>query len=371
MITSGVLSEIQAESLRLGFNVVGITSPDAIYEQGQRLEEFISDGRHGDMEWLASQRDKRSSPRVLWPAVNSVIALGMNYGPKNNPLNDLAYTGSGVISVYAQGKDYHAILKGRVKQLAQWLLRMYGGDLKVFVDTAPVMEKPLAEMAGIGWQGRHTNLVSREFGSWLFLAEIFTTLELPLSEPAQNYCGSCIKCVDACPTQAINKTGKIDPRRCISYLTIEHKGHISGEFREAMGNRIYGCDDCLAVCPWNKFSSETEESKLAPRSEMVLPSLAELVVLDDISFRTRFSGSPIKRIGRDRFVRNVLIAIGNSKDSSLYELVYKRLKDDSPIVRAMAVWALGCIAPIKAISAKEELYRNELDADVIAEWKLI
>jgi epoxyqueuosine reductase len=330
-----------AQAKALGFDAVGITKPDAVPEAKARLERFIADGAHGDMTWMAETAERRAAPRALWPEVRSVIMLGMNYGPDSDPLVILKHTDRAAISVYAKGDDYHELIKKRLKEIARWLVAHAGGEVKVFVDTAAVMEKPLAASAGLGWQGKHTNLVSREFGSWLFLGSIFTTLDLPADDAVTDACGSCRACFDICPTAAFPEPYRLDARRCISYLTIEHKGHIAREFREAMGNRIYGCDDCLAVCPWNKFAVLSREAKLKARDDLVAPQLAELARLDDAGFRARFSGSPVKRTGRDRFVRNVLIAIGNSADPALAAEARRLLADPSPLVRAMAVWALS------------------------------
>ena len=357
-----------------GFDAIGITSADAIPQATPRLREFLAKGRHGTMGWMAETADRRQSPRALWPEARSVIMLGMNYGPDHDPLEALAQRSHGAISVYAQGRDYHDVIKGRLKQIAGWLHGATGQDVKVFVDTAPVMEKPLAEAAGIGWQGKHTNLVSRELGSWLFLGAIFTTEELPTDVPEADHCGSCRACLDICPTDAFPAPYQLDARRCISYLTIEHKGHIPAEFREAIGNRIYGCDDCLAVCPWNKFAREASEAKLRARDEARSPTLSELLALDDVAFRARFSGAPIKRIGRDRFIRNVLIAAGNSSDQSLRQQVIALLDDASPLVRAMAVWALARLHMADGGGTdwerlKSEHLPSETDAQVRAEWK--
>ena len=282
-----------------------------------RLQRFLAEGMHGDMDWLAATAERRGAPMALWPDVRSVIMLGVNYGPDHDPLAVLVQRDRAAISVYAQGDDYHDLIKKRLKELARWLTAQAGGDVKVFVDTAAVMEKPLAEAAGLGWQGKHTNLVSRQFGSWLFLGAIFTTLDLPADTPEPDSCGSCRACLDVCPTAAFPAPYRLDARRCISYLTIEHKGPIPRELRPLMGNRIYGCDDCLAVCPWNKFAVQGREAKLATREALRAPKLAELARLDDAQFRSVFTKSPVKRTGRDRFVRNVLIAIGNSDDESL------------------------------------------------------
>jgi epoxyqueuosine reductase len=322
------------------------------------------------MDWLVANPERRADPRGLWPAVRSVIMLGVNYGPDENPLAILESRTSGAISVYAQGDDYHDLIKKRLKALARWLVATSGGEVKVFVDTAAVMEKPLAQAAGLGWQGKHTNLVSREFGSWLFLGAIFTTLDLPRDEADADHCGSCQACLDICPTSAFPAPYKLDARRCISYLTIESKAPIPHEFRKAIGNRIYGCDDCLAVCPWNKFAQEGREAKLAAREDLRAPSLAELARLDDATFRARFTKSPVKRIGRDRFVRNVLIAIGNSGDGTLTREAKRLLTDDSPLVRGAAVWALSQLLGREEFSALAATAAStEPDATVRAEWR--
>ena len=300
-----------------GFDIAGVTKPGAVPEAKARLERFLADGAHGDMTWLATTADRRASPDALWPEVRSVIMLGMNYGPDEDPLAILKRKDRAAISTYAKGDDYHELIKSRLKDVARWLVANAGGDVKVFVDTAAVMEKPLAAAAGLGWQGKHTNLVSRQFGSWLFLGSIFTTLDLPADEAEPDNCGTCRACLDICPTAAFPQPYRLDARRCISYLTIEHKGPIPREFRAAMGNRIYGCDDCLAVCPWNKFAVQGREAKLAARDILRAPALAELARLDDAQFRALFAKTAIKRTGRDRFVRNVLIAIGNAGDVSL------------------------------------------------------
>ena len=322
------------------------------------------------MDWMAQTQERRADPRVLWNEVRSIIVLGVNYGPQGDPLAALHDKSTGNISVYARHRDYHEVIKGKLKQLASWLIAQAGeGDVKVFVDTAPVMEKPLAEAAGLGWQGRHTNLVSRDYGSWLFLATIFTTLDIAPDAREEDHCGSCRACLDACPTQAFPAPYQLDARRCISYLTIEHKGHIAPEFRAALGNRIYGCDDCLAACPWNKFAQDAREAKLIARADLEAPKLAELVQLDDATFRTFFAGGPIKRIGHARFLRNVLIAIGNAGDPSLAPLVVARLSHGEPLVRAMAVWALKRLCSHVEFMALMQSYgASEADPDVRAEW---
>jgi epoxyqueuosine reductase len=320
------------------------------------------------MDWLAANAERRADPRKLWPEVRSIVMLGVNYGPDENPLAILSQHQHGAISVYARGDDYHDIIKKRLKVLARWLIATAGGDVKVFVDTAAVMEKPLAVAAGLGWQGKHTNMVSREFGSWLFLGSIFTTLEIPPDDAGENHCGNCHACLDVCPTEAFPAPYQLDARKCISYLTIEHKGPIPRELRARMGNRIYGCDDCLAVCPWNKFAQLGSEAKLAARETLRAPALVELARLDDAAFRAMFTKSPIKRTGRDRFVRNVLIAIGNSGDLTLAREAERLLADTSPLVRGAAVWALTRLMPERIAELKSRS-KNEADASVLDEWR--
>ena len=353
----------------LGFDVVRVTRADLAPEIGAGLDAYIDAGSHGEMDWLAREPERRRHPNGLWPEARSVIVLGMNYGPETDPLETLAHKDRAAVASYALGKDYHDVIKKRLKEIGRWLGEASGKPLKVFVDTAPVMEKPLAQAAGVGWQGKHTNLVSREFGSWLFLGEIFTAADLPADEAEIDHCGSCSACQDICPTAAFPAPYRLDARRCISYLTIEHKGPIPVEFRAAMGNRIYGCDDCLAVCPWNKFASQTAELAFAPREALVAPLLADLVLLDDAGFRAAFAGSPIKRIGRDRFARNVLIAIGNSGAEALAPLVEDLLSDASPLVRGMAVWALARL-DLQLLKACEHKRDHEDDPGVLLEWKM-
>jgi len=322
------------------------------------------------MGWLAARAEERSDPRTLWPEARSVVVLGVNYGPEDDPLATLAQRERGSISVYARNRDYHDLIKKRLKELARWIDARWPGGLKVFVDTAPVMEKPLAEAAGLGWQGKHTNLVSRDFGSWLFLGEIYLSLDLPPDAPHEDHCGECRRCLDVCPTAAFPAPYRLDATRCISYLTIEHKGHIDRDLRVLMGNRIYGCDDCLAICPWNKFARAAREPALLPRSDLAAPRLAALAGLDDAQFRALFSGSPVKRIGRDRFVRNVLIAIGNSGGPALLDAVKPRLDDPSPLVRAMAVWAFARLAgPAELATARAQNLPRETDDAVREEWQ--
>jgi epoxyqueuosine reductase len=355
----------------LGFDCAGITDPGAIADAGRYFQSFLADGAHGDMDWLADRPERRADPRVLWPGVRSVIMLGVNYGPDENPLTILEQRTRGAISIYAQGDDYHDVIKKRLKALARWLVVATGGEVKVFVDTAAVMEKPLARAAGLGWQGKHTNLVSREFGSWLFLGAIFSASELPRDAPEADHCGSCQACLDICPTAAFPAPYKLDARRCISYLTIENKGPIPREFRKAIGNRIYGCDDCLAVCPWNKFAQAGREARLAAREELRAPGLAELSRLDDAAFRTLFAKSPVKRIGRDRFIRNVLIAIGNANEPALAVEAERLLDDPSPLVRGAAIWALAQLIERPRFDAlASSVMAAESDAGVRAEWAM-
>jgi epoxyqueuosine reductase len=368
---SAALKEALAREARaLGFDCIGVTAPDAIADAARHFRDFLASGAHGDMDWLAQNPERRADPRALWSDVRSVIMLGINYGPDADPLAILTQRTRGAISVYAQGDDYHELIKKRLKALARWLVAAKACEVKVFVDTAAVMEKPLAQAAGLGWQGKHTNLVSRTFGSWLFLGAIFTTLDLPGDDAAGDHCGSCQACLDICPTAAFPAPYKLDARRCISYLTIENKGPIPHEFRKAIGNHIYGCDDCLAACPWNKFAQAGHEAKLAARDELRAPELAELAQLDDAAFRAHFPKSPVKRIGRDRFVRNVLIAIGNSNDAALAEIAVGLLGDDSPLVRGAAVWALSQLLarePFEAFASKA--MATEADETVQDEWR--
>ncbi|KQU48335.1 epoxyqueuosine reductase [Sphingomonas sp. Leaf339] len=342
---------IKEKAAELGFAACGIARADAAPLAGERLRQWLSEGQHGDMIWMEERAHHRESPVGLWPAVRSVVSLGMSYAPAIDPLALAGEGGIGRISVYAQGADYHDVVKRQLKALGRWLAGDAGCDLKVFVDTAPVMEKPLAEAAGIGWQGKHTNLVSRTEGSWLFLGAIYTTLDLTPDGKGGDACGSCDACQVACPTDAFPAPYRLDARRCISYLTIEHAGPIPMEFREGIGNRIYGCDDCLAVCPWNKFAVRAAANlAFAPRAELVAPELADLLALDDAGFRQVFSGSPIKRIGRDRMVRNACIAAGNSGDPALASSLRPLLADASPVVREAADWAIGRLLPADAHS---------------------
>jgi epoxyqueuosine reductase len=366
---SELKAALDREARALGFDCVGVTAPDAIAEIARHFHEFLAAGAHGDMDWLAREPKRRMDPRTLWADVRSVIMLGVNYGPDDDPLAILAQRTRGAISVYAQGDDYHDLIKKRLKTLARWLVTATGCEVKVFVDTAAVMEKPLAQAAGLGWQGKHTNLVSRPFGSWLFLGAIYTTLDLPRDPAEADHCGTCRACLDICPTAAFPAPYKLDARRCISYLTIESKGPIPHEFRKAIGNRIYGCDDCLSICPWNKFAQTGREARLAARDELRAPALADLARLDDPAFRACFAKSPVKRIGRDRFVRNVLIAIGNSGDATLAQAAEGLLWDDSPLVRGAAVWALSQLAGREHVTTlAARMVPSEADETVRAEW---
>jgi epoxyqueuosine reductase len=369
-VSASLRESLTREARGLGFDGVGVTDPDVIAAAAAHFRAFLDAGAHGDMDWLAARPERRAHPRALWGEVRSVIMLGVNYGPDENPLEILQLRTRGAISVYAKGDDYHDLVKQRLKALARWLVANAGGEVKVFVDTAAVLEKPLAQAAGLGWQGKHTNLVSRQFGSWLFLGAIFTTLDLPRDDAETDHCGSCRACLDICPTAAFPAPYRLDARRCISYLTIESKGPIPHEFRKAIGNRIYGCDDCLAVCPWNKFAQAGRETRLAARDELRAPDLAGLARLDDVAFRALFAKSPVKRLGRDRFVRNVLIAIGNADDGALAVEAERLLEDDSPLVRGAAVWALSqWMEPEAFDSLAAKAASAEPDETVRAEWQ--
>ncbi|MFP4044527.1 MAG: tRNA epoxyqueuosine(34) reductase QueG [Rhodosalinus sp.] len=331
---------LSEEARAAGFDAMGVCRPDAVPELPARLAAFLEAEYHGQMGWMAERAQWRADPAALWPEARSVIMLAMSYTPESDPMATLSEPELGTISVYARGGDYHDLIKKRLKRVARWLIAAAGGEVKVFVDTAPVMEKPLAQAAGLGWQGKHTNLLSRELGNWIFLGAIFTTLELEPDAPGEAHCGSCRKCLDICPTDAFPAPFQLDARRCISYLTIEHRGPVDEALRPLLGNRIYGCDDCLAVCPWNKFAVEAREAKLAARDELEAPQLAQLARLDDAGFRAMFSGSPIKRIGRDRFVRNVLYAIGNSGMAELRPVAQGLTGDPDPAVADAARWAV-------------------------------
>ncbi len=343
--------QIRARALQIGFDAIGF-APAALHQDArQRLLAFVEAGFHGDMDWLAARTDERSHPQALWSDARTVIVLALSYAPSHDPLGNLPHRDRATISAYAGNRDYHDLMKGKLKHLAQFMVSRLGCKVKVFVDTAPVMEKPVGQQSGLGWQGKHTNLVSRELGSWFFLGEVFTDLELPPDEPETDHCGSCTRCQRACPTSAFTGPYQLNATRCISYLTIEHKGPIPRELRHLMGNRIYGCDDCLAVCPWNKFAQPTTHQAFIRRDDLAGPRLADLARLDDPAFRSKFSGSPIKRIGRDRFVRNVLIAIGNSADPTLLAAAQALCADPNLVVAEAASWACEQLAPLAHSSA--------------------
>jgi epoxyqueuosine reductase len=362
--------EIRRAALAAGFDAARFAAPDYGAKTSADLAAFLAEGRAGTMGWLEREPEKRGDPKALWPELRTILVLGANYAPAADPRAILDRTERGAISVYAQGDDYHELMKSRAKSLARVLAEEHGIAVKVFVDTAPVMEKPAAMRAGIGWQGKHTNLVSRDFGSWLFLAEIFLDRELPPDHAEADHCGSCARCVEVCPTRAITGPYRIDARACISYLTIEHKGPIPRPFRAAMGNRIFGCDDCLAVCPWNKYAKACAEPAFLPRAELTEPRLVELAKLDDAAFRALFRKTAIKRIGRDRFLRNVAIALGNGGGAEAVEAASRLAEDASPLVRGAAVWALSALMPAPDFAAlAAERLPSEEDAQVRAEWQ--
>ncbi len=366
-----IKAAIRAEALKRGFDACGFARADAPWPAGGRLAEFVAEGRHGTMDWLETTLERRAHPTGLWPDARTAVVLGLNYGPDIDPMEQLGDKTRAAISVYAQGDDYHEVIKGRLKDLGGWIGAKWGGDLKVFVDTAPLMEKPLAQAAGLGWQGKHTNLVSRDFGSWLFLGAILTTLDLPPDLAEGDHCGACRACLDICPTKAFAAPYQLDARACLSYLTIEHKGPMPRRYRAAMGNRIYGCDDCLAVCPWNKFAKTAREARVQAREALRAPPLEHLARLDDAAFRALFAKSPIKRIGRDRFVRNVLYAIGNSNEPRLTAEAEPLLDDPSPLVRGAAVWALSRLLETGAFAAlRDRRGLAEADPSVRTEWAI-
>jgi epoxyqueuosine reductase len=368
---SALARAIRERAAREGFAKARIARPANDPLVAERLAQFLAEGRHGGMAWMKETEERRGSPLKLWPEARSAILLAQDYTQDIDPMQRLEDREAGVISVYALNRDYHDVVKGKLKRIAQWLAHQAKAEVKVFVDTAPLMEKPLAQKAGLGWQGKHTNLVSRGLGSWFFIGTILTTAEIEPDEPEADHCGSCRACLDACPTRAFPAPYQLDARRCISYLTIEHEGHIAPEFRDAMGNRIYGCDDCLAVCPWNKFAELGREAKLAARDELKAPRIGALLELDDAGFRALFAGSPVKRTGRDRFIRNVLIAAGNSGDPSLAVKSEALLRDPSPLVRAMAVWALSRLLPAAEFAKLRNTHLGvEADADVRREWEV-
>lgn len=361
---------VRRKALELGFDVCRIAGAELSTLAGERLGAWLASGAHGDMEWMETTAERRSSPAALWPQVRSVVMLGANYGSSEDPLAALGNPTLGAVSLYARRRDYHDVIKGRLKLLAGFLLAQAGaGAAKAFVDTAPVMEKPLAQAAGLGWQGKHTNLVSREFGSWLLLGAIFTDLALLPDAPESDHCGSCRRCLDVCPTNAFPAPYRLDARRCIAYLTIEHKGQIPREFRPAIGNRVFGCDDCLAACPWNKFASRARDARLAAREELGRLPLQDLAALDDPAFRALFSATPVKRLGHARFMRNVAIAIGNSFDPRLAPAAERLLAHASPLARGAAVWALARLLPPGEFAALASLWApREDDREVVSEW---
>jgi epoxyqueuosine reductase len=368
---TSISEQLRGKAVAEGFSAIRVTSVDGLPETATRLHDFIASGYHGDMGWMVDTEERRGSPQALWADAKTAVMFAMNYGQDMDNFERLAKKSEGVISVYALNRDYHDVVKGKLKNIGEWFGHTTRAQVKVFVDTAPLMEKPLGQASGLGWQGKHTNLVSRDLGSWFFLGAMLTDMELPVDVPKVDHCGSCQACLDICPTRAFPEPYKLDARRCISYLTIEHKGHIPREFRKPMGNRIYGCDDCLAVCPWNKFAQAASEAKLKAREDLVAPSLADLSQLDDQAFRKFFAGSPVKRIGRDRFIRNVLIAIGNSGNRKLAPFAEELLGDTSPLVRAMAVWAISQLMPAEYFAFLcDTRGQNELDSGVKTEWGL-
>jgi epoxyqueuosine reductase len=369
---TNLVNTLKQKAIDEGFAVCGIAPAGLSPAIGVRLRQWVADGCHGDMLWMERRIDQRSDPETLWSDVRSIIMLGMSYAPQHDPMALAAVSDHARISVYAQGRDYHDVVKGALKRLAAWLVHQAGGEVKVFVDTAPVMEKAIAEAAGLGWQGKHTNIVSQEHGSWLFLGAIYTTLDLEFESAALDRCGSCNACQTICPTNAFPAPYQLDARRCISYLTIEHKGPIPHEFRRAIGNHIYGCDDCLAVCPWNKFASAAAANKaLLAKEERIAPRIADLLTLDDAAFRGFFSGSPVKRTGRNRFIRNVLIAAGNSGEAALVEPVMALLQDPDPLVRGTAIWALSQLDRTRFAAEKSARLKFESDDYVRSEWSEI
>ena len=368
MYQKDFLEEIKAKSAELGFNEFGITDLENFEFNSSKIKEFIKNNFHGEMHWLKDKIEIRSDPRNIWNEAKSAIVLGINYGPKSNPLNDLKKIKRGYISIYSRRKDYHKIIKSKLKALARHIQKIEPSKVKVFVDTAPLMEKPLASAAGLGWQGKHTNLVSRKYGSWLFLGVILTNIYFRKKKEIKNYCGTCRKCITVCPTQAIIKPYSLDARRCISYLTIEHKTHIEKDFRIKIGNRIFGCDDCLAVCPWNKFAKKYNDIKLSYIEKLHMPNLKFLLSFSENDFKIYFVGTPLRRLGFDRFMRNVLIATANSKDLSLIDDVFKKLDSSSEFIRAMAVWALFCLSKSKFMLEKKKRLDAEESYHVRQEW---
>ncbi len=369
MVNAQIELELKQRAEQEGFAAFGIAPASLAPQTGERLQAWLTDGRHGDMIWMESRADERSNPQALWPQVRSVIMLGMSYAPGDDPMALAHMPDRARISVYARGRDYHDVVKGALKRIAGWLAHKAGEDVKVFVDTAPVMERALAKAAGLGWQGKHTNIVSRDHGSWLFLGAIYTTADLECTPAIKDSCGSCSACQDICPTNAFPAPYQLDARRCISYLTIEHHGPIPTNLRAGIGNHIYGCDDCLAVCPWNKFAASAAAHKaFLPRAELVAPKIADLLELDDAEFRQLFSGSPVKRTGRNRFIRNVLIAAGNSGDVGLAGKVTALLEDQDPVVRGAAIWALGQLDAERFEAERRDRLASEADDSVRTEW---
>ena len=368
-VPPGLVTELKARAEALGFDAFGIARTDSRPDLHDKLSEALARGWHGDMDWMETTKARRSAPRGLWPEAESLVMVGMNYGPASDPMALLAERETGNISVYARNRDYHDIIKGKLKDLAGLLARRTGAEVKVFVDTAPLMEKPFGQAAGIGWQGKHTVLFSRRHGSWLFLGAILTTAILPEDAPHTESCGSCTRCLDVCPTKAFPAPYQLDARKCLAYLNVESKTQIPREYRAAMGNRVFGCDDCLAVCPWNKFASEAREAKLRARADLDAPDLADLAQLDDTGFRKLFAGSPVKRLGHARFLRNVMIAIGNSGSERLLPHAEARLADPEPLIRGAAIWAFRRLAPSDRVSAARERYRHEeRDPEIAREW---
>ena len=369
---TSISDRLRAKALGEGFQAMRVTTASAKPQAAEHLREFIANGYHGDMQWLVTTQERRASPQAMWRDAKSAVLFAMNYGQGLDAFERLGQKSQGVISTYALNRDYHDVIKGKLKNIAEWFANQTTAKVKVFVDTAPLMEKPLAHMAGLGWQGKHTNLLSREMGSWFFIGTMLTDMQLPPDAPAIDHCGSCHACLDICPTKAFPAPYKLDATRCISYLTIEHQGHIARQFRKPMGNRIYGCDDCLAICPWNKFASAASEAKLRARDDLIAPDLDRLAGLDDAAFRQLFAGSPVKRLGRNRFIRNVLIAIGNSGNKAYVAAASALLDDASPLVRAMAVWAVAQLMPPEYIAfLRDTRETSETDTAVLAEWSAV
>ena len=366
-----IAEEIGEKALEIGFDDFGFTDLTTSSDIKNNFLSFLEKGNHGDMLWLENNVERRVDPLVMWGEAKTALVLAQNYAPDNNPIDNLKLKNRANISVYARGDDYHKVIKKKLKSLAGWMAREYKTEVKVFVDTAPIMEKPLAQSSGIGWQGKHTNLVSKNYGSWLFLGVILISIKLPVNVSENDHCGTCQACIDVCPTKAFPKPYQLDARKCISYLTIEHKGHIPLKYRSAIGNRVYGCDDCLAVCPWNKFAKTARENRLRSRELLNMPELSGFLDFDDFQFRQFFSGSPIKRIGRNKFLRNVIIAIGNSGQIRNIGKLKEKLTDESSLVRAMAVWALSCLMNFEDFNnLKKSYFSVEVDKNVIEEWKI-